>query len=828
MQSSLQILFTTRNTNFNNSSNLKSVISEDKLMNIYKKIFFKNDNNIDIYECLKMIYIIKQINQLSTNEADKQNIVNIMTDKLGFNINNNINNNNNFNTVDDNFRHQNDENNNTVVGTAKFAIYKIMKDKLGFNIDDDNTNIKYFNTVDNKFRHQEVETQNTFVDTVKFAILTIVHKYILPNIEYNYDTISTIDISQNDDSNYFNKYDTIYNYMKFMEKSTNKLSDIIYNVACNVSSIEVFFKVYFLLNNIEILFLCNTFDYKLMMRILNRNNFISDENYKKACFIAMIVFELWSLVNNTQDIVFNNQIGNDPFYHNFYDSVFVNDTEAFKRCQKIHNLLHEIKNDARLFASNNDLIENALIKNAFEIEIPKRNLDNIIKPLNNIPEQQKNIEFDFHLTPIKDKYNYSSSILPNSINGGVRRIKGGDEQKLKELQDSYDKGKFYIEDGNKQFDQTRFLFDCLITANEKGATKCLNTLSISTVKVESYKIVETLPRATLIKLATVLGIQFSNGKIETYSKWIERIKSDNEFSFTDMLDADGEVKLIGRVYDKNTHKEVLNNPDGTIPTNAAVFDILHINKETYRKLLIIHYIGNIIIDKLGGKNVEYDILRAQNKAKVQFTKITGPEVSYRTKSNFTNFRSNSRSLSLSSNPIFMTMNLYQQQSPEQIDRIKSGIMNGGAPDAQLYSSNIYEKAITQALNKYRSMGFKINPDDMNIINQTIEQLKDVEVRILDTYSSLMSVLQFSTMRNNYSFMASLSKEEQDAINNAWDSKDSNKIIELKKKLDNELKEKQVLADNAKTILDVIFPWKKSLDSLVEKVESIDKKLPTQP
>ena len=250
------------------------------------------------------------------------------------------------------------------------------------------------------------------------------------------------------------------------------------------------------------------------------------------------------------------------------------------------------------------------------------------------------------------------------------------------------------------------------------------------------------------------------------------------------------------------------------------------NKKTYKKLLIIHYIGQVIIDKLGGRNVEYDLLRAQNKAKVQFTKISGPEVSYRTKSNYTNFRSNPRSLSLSGNPIFMNMNLYSQQSPEQIDKIKNGIMTGGTPDAQLYSSNIYEKAITQALNKYRSLGFKIDPKDMNIIDDTINKLKDIEVRILDTYYRLMNVLQFSTMKNNPSFMANLSEEDKKKINTAWDERDADKIVKLKNELDKELKEKQVLADNAKTILDVIFPWKKSLDSLVEKVESIDKKLTT--
>ena len=866
MSSSLQVLFTTKNTNFNTQNNLKSVISEDNLMNNYKKIFFNADEKV--YDYLRIIYIIKEIAKLTADNVDnKKSIVEIMTEKLEFNkdvnvaIPNNFNTvqhadlthngdestnkaedtaklailkimtvklgfkeddnvaaDNNFNTVKADLTHDGTEGNNTAEGTAKLAIKKIMIEKLKFKEDVNVAADNNFNTVKADLARDGIEGNNTAEGTAKLAILKIVKKYILKT-DYNYDKIKDIAINTSHDPKYFNPYEIIYNYMKFMENSTNTLTDIIYNVAYNVSTIEVFFKVYFLLNNIEILFLCNTFDYKLMVRILNRNNFITDENYRKACFIAMIVFELWSLVNNTEDVVLKESINNNSFYHNFYDRVFINDTENFKRCQKIHNLMHEIKNDAQLFASNNSLIDYALTKNTFEIEIPKRNLDNVIKPLNEIPEQPKNIEFNLNLTPINEKYHYSSSILPNSINGGVRRIKGGDEAKLKELKESYDDGKLFNEDGNKQIDQTRFLFDCLITANEKGASKCLTTLSISTAKVESYKIVETLPRATLVKLATVLGIQFPNGKIETYPEWIKRIKNETVFTENkkDLLDENGEVKLIGKYYkdDKIDPNATDEKHDG-----ADKFDVKPDGKDIYRKLLIIHYIGQVIIDKLGGKNVEYDLLRAQNKAKVQFTKITGPEVSYRTKSNYTNFKSNSRSISLSSNPIFMNMNLYSQQSPEQLERIRGGLISGGAPDAQLYSSNIYEKAITQALNKYRSMGFKIAPNDMNIINDTIEKLKDVEVRILDTYSNLMNVLQFSTMRNNPSFMANLSKEERNEVEEAWKSKDSKKIIDLKNKLEKELKEKQVLADNAHTILDVIFPWKKSLDKIAENTKDI--------
>ena len=587
----------------------------------------------------------------------------------------------------------------------------------------------------------------------------------------------------------YNSIITYCNLMKYTQKSLDTILahtfNIIYNeggASLTKNKKEYIAKIYFLLNNIEMLFLCDTKDYKLITRILNRDNFINDVYYKKACFIAMVVFEIWSLINsegkdeeNKSNTIYQQQL--------IYETSHP-DYKPYKNAKRIHDLIHEIKDDARDFVKSNDF-DYALKHNNIEIEIPKRNLDNVIRPLEEIKQADNKPIFSFNFPDPNQKV-FNGSILPNSIHGGVRRIQGGNEEKLKELKEAYEKE--FMESNDNGFNQTRFLFDCLITANSEKASQCMRALSVSTAKIESYKIVATLPRATLVKLATVLGIHFDeNNKIETYKGWIKRTKGD----FTEYVDEEGEV-----------NKDIKIEGD--------------LKKETYKKLILIHYIGQVIIDKLADRNVEYDILRAQNKAKVQFNKVSGPEVSYRTKSNYTNFRSNSHSLSLSSNPIFMNMNLYSQQSPEQIDRIKSGIMAGGAPDAQLYSSNIYEKAITQALNKYKSMGFKIDPNDMKVIDDTIEGLKKVEYNILDTYSQLMNVLQFSTMKNNPSFMASLSEEEKKQVEEAWKNKDPKKILELKNKLDKELKEKQTLADNAKTILDVIFPWKKSLEETMTK------------
>ena len=663
---------------------------------------------------------------------------------------------------------------------------------------------KLFETSINNFDKQIIKV-NKLTDIYKITLNKADNKIIINSKEFQYtkdDDLESITTGN------YKQIKTYCELMKNTQKSIDKiLLHTLYVIKGTDEDIDdtkknIIAKIYFLLNNIEILFLFDTFDYKLITRILNRDNYINDIHYKKACFIAMVVFEFWSLTKK-DDINYEISENDTSFYKQLLNSSeIVGDYVDLKRYKRIHDLIHEIKDDARAFVNSPDF-DYALKHNTFEIEIPKRNLDNIIKPLSEIKQTDNRPTFSFNF-PDPTQKDFDGSILPKGIYGGVRRIQGGDEAKLNDLKVAYNNAKF--NDTDNGYSQTRFLFDCLITANSKGAKQCMKTLSISTAKIDSYKIVETIPRATLVKLATVLGIIFPNDKIETYDKWIERTKTEAEF----------------KDYVDQTTGEVLNTPPPSKPT------------ETYKQIILIHYIGNVIIDKLGGKNVEYDILRAQNKAKVQFTKISGPEVSYRTKSNYTNFKSNSRSLSLSSNPIFMNMNLYSQQSPEQLDRIKSGLISGGAADAQLYSSVIYERAINQALNKYKSMNFKINPNDMKIIDDTINNLKNIEVKILDTYSKLMNVLQFSTMINNPSFMASLSEEEKNKVEEAWKNRNPEEILKLKNKLDKELKEKQILADNAKTILDIIFPWKKSLDKIAENTKDISeikesiKKIPTSP
>ena len=217
-------------------------------------------------------------------------------------------------------------------------------------------------------------------------IKTLKEKY---NIEYDKEVPSKItkingvelktttdEMPKKDDNIYDKNIKYFSELMKTSQVQTENLINIFYS---NIHNDELFIKIYFLLNNIEILFLFDTHDYKLITRILNKDNFTNDDNYKKACFIAMVVFEMWSLTDQNGDDTENNS-----FYRKLinFEDVSGNYVDL-KRYKRITELISEIKNDARDYV-NSPAFTYDLQHNKIEIEIPKRNLDNIIKPIDEI------------------------------------------------------------------------------------------------------------------------------------------------------------------------------------------------------------------------------------------------------------------------------------------------------------------------------------------------------------------------------------------------------------------------------------------------------------
>lgn len=382
------------------------------------------------------------------------------------------------------------------------------------------------------------------------------NKKIDKSLLTKYNIPSLIPILNNEP---LNSIITYYNLLSITNYNTEEiLNYIAFKLPNNDNSYDLFIKLYLLLNNSDIIFLYDTFDYKLLKQILNRDNFDNQNSYNKMCFIASIVFELWSLTNeNHQEInksikpYFDIHILNNPNPINL---------EAYNRSKEIYKLFKNIRPYAEDYYNNLDnLIEDCINSNIC-LEIPKRNLDNIIKPIKNNKEIKEENYFNFNF---KDNLssNYTSSIIPKSMFGGD----------LKLLEEQFN---LVNEDHvDEDYKKVRFLIYCIINSDASNAQQCINTLSISIVKIESLKVIETLKNNVLLKLAEVFNIRIvkekEQYKVESISDWKTRINitlSPNNKIFNEK----GELKTL----------------------------IEGIDKQTYKKICIIHYIGEIVINTL--------------------------------------------------------------------------------------------------------------------------------------------------------------------------------------------------------------------------------------
>ena len=508
-----------------------------------------------------------------------------------------------------------------------------------------------------------------------------------------------------------------------------------------------FIRLYYLLKNPEILFLCGS-DITLLRRIININNFSSKQAFNKACWIIKSVIDMWKAGG----------------YPNFDINISKLD-DKYKKVKMTLNLYNEVKPSADEYVKSGALYTD-LINGNVEVEISKSKLGNIMEPIDDIHQiDPESIKFG-----LQERFNpnfYSnSSVLP-------KKIKGGNMKVITDYLKTQEEGS--NPEADKDYQQTRFLFNCILNNKPDQAKQCMNTLQISTFKLKSYDIIKTLPEPVLIKLATLLGIRFKDNMIQPYEDWILSIKKDYE----GMVNNKGEVELS----------------NGT-------------NSEIYKKLCIIHYIGKMVIDTLASKSLKYSILRAQNKAPVQENIIiTGPNVSYRTKGNYANIGNKSDLLTANSTSIATNSLLYVNQSDEQLENMRQLVTGGGnTPNAQLICSNVYEKLICQTINKYESKGYRINKDDLAYIDTLINNIRKAEIEVLDTYKAFTDVLKFDDIATSDADRKMLTAPQANYAD----------IIKRKKELDEALKKRQELSFKARNLLDIIFPWKKDIQDQIDK------------
>ena len=379
------------------------------------------------------------------------------------------------------------------------------------------------------------------------------NKKIDKSLLAKYNILSSIPILENSS---LNSIITYYNLLMITNYNTEEILNYIALKLPDIdNSYDLFIKLYLLLNNPDIIFLYDTFDYKLLKQILNRDNFDNQNSYNKMCFIASIIFELWSLTNeNHQEI--------DKTIKPYFDIHILNNSnpinlEVYNRSKEIYNLFKNIKPYAEDYYNNLDNLINDCINSKICLEIPKRNLDNIIKPIKNNKEE-KYFKFNF-----KDNLssNYTSSIIPKSIFGGDLKL-------LEEQFNLVNEDKI-----DENYKKVRFLIYCIINSDTSNTQQCINILPISIVKIESLKVIETLKDKVLIKLANILDIKIvkekDQYKIEAINDWKNRIKS-TLCSNDEIFNEKGELKNL----------------------------IDSIDKQTYKKICIIHYIGEIVINTL--------------------------------------------------------------------------------------------------------------------------------------------------------------------------------------------------------------------------------------
>jgi len=325
----------------------------------------------------------------------------------------------------------------------------------------------------------------------------------------------------------------------------------------------------------------------------------------------------------------------------------------------------------------------------------------------------------------------------------------------------------------------------------------MNSLALSTFKLESYNIIKTLPETTLIKLAYNLGIKFEDNKIESYEDWIngDVFKEQGNFkdNYKNFVDDKGKVLEFN-----NISEDKRNDP------------------KKYKTLCIIHYVGYIVINTLLNKNLKYSILRAQNKAIPTFNgnKVSGPNVSYRSK-NYMNYGNRSQYLTLNSNPIVMNADIYSNH-PDQRDLLVNSIQGGGQ-NAQLYCSNIYEKLINQTIEKYKSLGYTINQEDISFLHDLTNKMRDNELKILDLYSDLMSAYKYRELLHNPSLINKVSEKDKAEFERIFKEGKFDDIKQKKKELDEILKKEQKLTFTARQSLEIMYPFMKDIREYGDKI-----------
>lgn len=305
----------------------------------------------------------------------------------------------------------------------------------------------------------------------------------------------------------------------------------------------------------------------------------------------------------------------------------------------------------------------------------------------------------------------TQGITLTDMSSGFNPIIGGDDQsdqknKLIKLLDTT--SKYNASPLERNIFYTNLLFKCILNDDPEATTQCLNTIAMSTLKITSFNIVNSLSRAFMYKLLKALH---ATGKtFHEWKQWFDQTYNDEN------------SKTWSKIHTSETKD----------------------NLSARRAREYIEYLVHLLIDKMmyeNGKDGKYN--EPYRPISIAETKQTTPEifkVPIRHKNKF-----------IMPNRYNGQYNTFKKDLIQRyVDFIPKNyhygeVLVGGGINQSLYS--IFRDYFVTIINKLRVMGFRISKNDLDIINNTLYKYKLIEERLAYIISSYSKVINNLTNLN---------------------------------------------------------------------------------
>lgn len=429
--------------------------------------------------------------------------------------------------------------------------------------------------------------------------------------------------------------------------------------------------------------------------IYNLYYYINSSNSKQK--MQDKIYKIYNATSHKQDniasvlkfIIYLISQLNDTIQENDF---YMTDNDDYKQ------ILNKIQNVSRSFKLDKH-IDNLYINIYNLVQFPKPNEDlaRVIKVLNK--QDFKNMSMAT-----------TQGITLTDMSSGFNPISGGDDQsdqknRLTKLLDTTSK---YNESPlERNIFYTNLLFKCILNDDPEATTQCLNMIAMSTLKITSFNIVNSLSRPFMHKLLNTLH---ATGKtFHEWKQWFDQTYNDENYKWSKIHTSETKDNLSAR-----------------------------------RAREYIEYLVHLLIDKMmyeNDKDGKYN--KPYRPISIDETKQTTPEifkVPIRHKNKF-----------IMPNRYNGQYNTFKKDLIQRyVDFIPQNyhygeVLVGGGINQSLYS--IFRDYFVNIINKLRAIGFRISKNDLDIINNTLYKYKLIEERLAYIISSYSKVINNLTDLN---------------------------------------------------------------------------------